>query len=109
MATFFRNKLIKDAGTVPINALESNSSQQFTIIGFALTNTSDYPVNVNVTLVDDTSVETYYVKDTPVPTDNSLRIVTQGEKLIVPPDYTLKVWSDENDAIDVTISYVEIV
>lgn len=108
MATFFRNKLIKDVGTAPINALEPSGAQQYTVIGFALTNTSDYPVNVNVTMVDDTSVETYFVKDAPVPTDKSLRIVTGGEKLIVPPNYTLKVWSDENDSLDAMISYVEI-
>jgi len=109
MATFFRNKLINDVGTAPITALEASAVQQLTVIGLSLTNTTDYPVNVNVTLTDDTSIETYYLNEEPIPARKSLRAVTNGEKLIIPPDYTLKVWSDELESVDAIISYVEIV
>jgi hypothetical protein len=108
MATFFRNQLIKEIGTVPITALTTGSSSQITVIGLSLSNLTVAPVNVNMTIMDDTSVEAYYLKDVAVPANVSLRVVVSGEKLILPADYSIKIWADATPALDATISYVEL-
>jgi hypothetical protein len=108
MATFFRNQVIKEIGTVPVTVLATGSSSQLTIIGLSLSNLTVVPVNVNITIVDNASVEAYYLKDVVVPANASIRAVLSGEKLILPADYSIKIWTDETAALDAVISYVEL-
>ncbi|MDB4348948.1 hypothetical protein OAA64_01340 [bacterium] len=109
MATIFKNKVIKDVGELPIIAIETDSSTRSTIIGFNLANLTDNVVMANVLINDDTSVQGYFMKDVMVPANSSLRALSAGEKLILAPSNTLLVQSDQNDSLDVVISYVDIV
>jgi len=108
MATFFKNKIIKDVGTVPVEILETSPTQRATVIGLSLTNLTSSFVYVDVLIEDDTSVTGYYLKDNLVPANTSLRAVSTGEKLIIAPSNRLLVRSSVSDAIDVVLSYVEI-
>jgi hypothetical protein len=108
MATFFRNKVIKDVGTKPVEILETTPTQRATVIGMSITNLSTDFVYVNIYVEDDTSVSGYYLKDTLLPANTSLRAVNQGEKLIIAPSNRLLVSASVSDAVDVILSYVEI-
>ena len=108
MATFFKNKIIKDVGTVPVEILETSPTQRATVIGLSLTNLTSSFVYVDVLIEDDTSVTGYYLKDNLVPANTSLRAVSTGEKLIIAPSNRLLVRSSVSEAIDVVLSYVEI-
>ena len=57
----------------------------------------------------DDSVRGFYLKDSVLPSGTSLRAVSTGEKLILAPSNQMWVSCSLNDAVDVIISYVEIV
>ena len=109
MATIFKNKVVKDIGTVPVDILETTPSQRATVIGMSLTNLTQSFVYVDVLIQDDTSVTGYYLKETLLPANTSLRVVATGEKLIIAPSNKIQVRSSIDDSVDVVMSYVEIV
>jgi len=109
MATIFKNKVVKDVGTVPILAIEVSNNAKTTIVGLSLTNLLENIVYASVLVHDDTSVEGYYLKDVMVPPNTSLRAVTNGEKLILASNNQLYLVADEENALDVIVSYVDII
>lgn len=109
MATQFKNKVVKEIGPIPILGLETNAGTRSTIIGLSLANISDSVVYASILLHDDTSVEGYFIKDVPVPPNSSLRALDAGEKLIMAPNNQLYFVCDQDEGLDVVISYVDIV
>lgn len=109
MATLFKNKVIKTVGTIPVDVYETDASTRATVIGMSLTNLTTSFVYVDVLIQDDTSNTGYYLKDTLLPANTSLRVVNQGEKLIVAPSNKVQVRASIDDAVDVVLSFVEIV
>jgi hypothetical protein len=109
MATEFLNRVVKEIGTVPVLAMETNSGTRSTIIGLSLANITEFPVFASVLVHDNTSVEAYYMKDVMVPPNTSLRALLGGEKLILAPSNQLYVVADEDESLDVVISYVNII
>ena len=57
MATEFLNRVVKEIGTVPVLAIETNSGTRSTIIGLSLANITEFPVFASVLVHDNTSVE----------------------------------------------------
>ena len=108
MATLFKNTVQKNVGEVPVEIVETDSSTRATIIGLSITNLTSSFVYVSVLIQDDTSVTGYYLKDTLLPANTSLRAVQQGEKLIVAPSNRLLVQISVTDSVDVVTSFVEI-
>ena len=108
MATEFKNKVIKNVGAVPVEITTVSGSSRATVIGMSLTNLTDSFVYVNILIEDDTSVTGFYLKDTLLPANTSLRAVNQGEKLILAPNNKILVSSSIDDSVDVIMSYVEI-
>ena len=109
MATFFRNKVIKNVGTKPVEILETTPTNRATVIGLSITNLSADFVYINVYVEDDTSVSGFFLKDTILPANTSLRALSAGEKLILAPSNQLYLVSDTTEAFDAVISYVNIV
>lgn len=109
MATFFRNTVVKNVGQVPVKVLETTASQRATVLGISFTNLTDKFVYCDVEIQSDDSVRGYYLKDSVLPSGTSLRAVSTGEKLILAPSNQMWVSCSLNDAVDVIISYVEIV
>jgi hypothetical protein len=109
MATQFKNKVVKDIGSVPILAVETDAATRSTIIGLTLTNLQDFIVYASLLVHDDTSVEGYFMKDTIIPPNSSLHALSAGEKLILAPTNQLYIVADQNDSLDAVISYVDIV
>jgi hypothetical protein len=108
MATVFKNKVIKSVGKVPVEITEIGPTARATVIGLSLTNLTQSFLYVNVLVQDDTSVSGFYLKETLLPANTSLRAVNQGEKLILAANNKLLVSSNLDDSIDVILSYVEI-
>lgn len=109
MATQFKNKVIKEVGTVPILALETDAATRSTIVGISVANLLEVPTYISVLVHDDTSVEGYFLKDVIVPPNSSLRALNAGEKLILAPENQLYIVAQDNEAVDIVISYVDIV
>lgn len=109
MATTFRNKVIKEVGTVPILALETDANTRSTIVGISVANLLDVPTYISVLVHDDTSVEGYFLKDVIILPNSSLRALNAGEKLILAPENQLYIVAQDNEAVDIVISYVDIV
>jgi hypothetical protein len=105
MATFFKNKVEKSVGTVPITILTVPPASKVTAIG----NLLDGNTRISIQVKDDTSVLGYYIKDVMIAPNASLRAINGGEKLVLPGNNEVVVTADQDDAVDVILSYVEIV
>jgi hypothetical protein len=109
MATLFKNKVIRELGVTPQDLITTNGATRATVIGLSFANLTDSIVSVSVTLTDDLDTTGFYAKDIEIAPQTSLRAVNGGEKLIVAPNNTLSVYADRDYAVDVIVSYVEIV
>jgi hypothetical protein len=109
MATFFKNKIVKNVGTVPVEIFSVPAASKCTGIGLSIANLLDGNTRVSITVKDDTSITGFYVKDVMIAPNASLRAINGGEKLILPGDNILYVYADQDDAVDVIFSFVEIV
>lgn len=109
MPTAFKHSLVTDIGTSPTDVVEVGAGLRVTVIGCNLANTTDYDtLNVDVQIVGADTTVSYYVRGLVIPPNTTAKIVTQGEKLILPESTALRVVSDTSDSLDATVSYVEI-
>ena len=109
MPTLFRHAVNTDIGTTPVDVLQIPSGVRATVIGLNLANVTDFDtVNVNVFVIDENSTQAYYVRGLVIPPNTTAKIITQGEKLILPETAGIRIVSDTEDSVDATISYVEI-
>ena len=107
MATFFKNKVIKDVGKQAVEVYTTGVSTKTTVIGLALCNLTASVISVSILISDDTSVTGFYLKDTLLPAGSSLRAVSTGEKLVLGTNNALKVQSSADDSVDCIVSFVE--
>jgi len=109
MATLFKNAIDKDIGITSKTMYTVAGSGRTTVIGLSLTNTTEFPVNVDVLVSDGSGNQAYYIKEIVVPANSSLRPVDNGEKLILDANNSIAVSSDTESSIDAILSYVEVV
>ena len=109
MATFFKNKVEKSVGTQPITILTVPAASKVTAIGLSIANLLDGNTRVSIQVKDDTSVLGYYIKDVMIAPNAALRAINGGEKLVFPGTNEVVITADQDDAVDVILSYVEIV
>lgn len=109
MATFFRNKIINELGTTRTQVIESQPASRITVIGFSLCNLTTATVRASVLIEDASSNMGYYIKDITLPPFQSARIVNGGEKLVLAESNAIYAECDTDNAIDVIVSYVELV
>jgi hypothetical protein len=109
MPTVFRHSLVTQVGTTPTDIVEIGSGVRATVIGCNLANITDYDTIVaDLQVVGADTTVSYYVRGLVIPPNTSVKVITQGEKLILPENTGLRVVSDTPDSIDATISFVEI-
>jgi hypothetical protein len=109
MPTVFKHSLVTQVGTVPTDVVSIGIGVRATVIGCNLANVSEYDTVVaNVQIVGADTTVSYYIKGLAIPPNTSVKIITQGEKLILPESTGIRVTSDTTDSIDATVSYVEI-
>jgi hypothetical protein len=109
MPTVFKHSLVTEVGVVPTEVLEIGAGVRATVIGCNLANITDYDTVVaDLYVVGADTTTAHYVRGLVIPPNTSVKIITQGEKLILPENTGLRLVSDTIDSIDATISYVEI-
>lgn len=109
MPTIFKHAVNTEIGTTPVDVLQIPPGVRATVIGCNLANVTDYDTAiVDVFVVDENSTQAHYVKGLVIPPNTSVKLVTQGEKLILPASSGIRIVSDTEHSIDTTISYVEI-
>jgi len=109
MPTVFKHSLVTQIGTNPTDVVEIGGGVRATVIGCNLANVTDYDVIVaDVLVVGADTTASYYVKGLAIPPNTSVKLITQGEKLILPENTELRIVSDTANSIDATVSYVEI-
>ena len=109
MATFFKNKIVKEIGTVVVPIYEAPPSARATVIGLSLANLTESVVSASVLIADDTSVSGYYLKDVLIPPNSTLKVLNGGEKIILGSTNVLSVVADIDASLDAILSFVEIV
>jgi hypothetical protein len=109
MPTVFKHAVNTSIGTTPVDVLQIPGGVRATVIGCNIANVTDYDtVNVDVFVVDSSSTQAFYVRGLAIPPNTSVKVVTQGEKLILPETAAIRIVADTENSIDTTISYVEI-
>jgi hypothetical protein len=110
MATLFKNKLFSELGTTETTVLTTESNAKTTVIGLSLTNLTDSVQLVSIRIVDTVeSTSAYYIKDTLLPPNQSLRVINGGERLVLGPSTELKIDASSDESVDLVLSYVEII
>lgn len=109
MPTVFRMVTSTDIGTDPTDVLQIAEGVRATVIGCNLANTTVYDtVNVNVYIVDENSTAALFVKNVIIPPNTAVKLITGGEKLILPETSGLRINSSVEHSVDAVVSYVEI-
>ena len=109
MPTVFKQDVVTGVGTTPVDILQIGEGVRATVVGCNLSNTSDYDMVIaNLYVIDENSTQANYARQIPVPPGSSAKVITNGERLILPATAGLRLSTDTEDSIDVTVSYVEI-
>jgi hypothetical protein len=109
MPTTFRHAVNKNIGTTPVDVVQVPVGFRATVIGCNIANITDYDtVSVDVFVISEDSEQATYVKGIAIGPNSAVKIITNGEKLILPETSGLRIKSDTEDSIDVVVSYVEI-
>lgn len=109
MPTTFKNVTFNSIGDQPHDILTIGAGLRATVIGCNLANITDFDtVNVDVLILGTDSVPAYYIKGLTIPPNTSAKLITNGEKLILPEFCGLRIISDQPDSISAVVSYVEI-
>ena len=109
MPTVFKHAVTTEIGTTPVDVLDIPPGVRATVIGCNIANVTEYDtVTVNVYVIGSDTTLSYYIKGIPIPPNTSLKVITNGEKLILPELTGLRIVSDVENSLDATISYVEI-
>jgi hypothetical protein len=109
MPTLFRHALTTSVGITPVDVLQIQEGVRATVIGCNIANVTDFDtVVVNMYVIDENSTQGTYVRGIVIPPNSTVKVITQGEKLILPATSGIRIESDTEDSVDVTVSYVEI-
>ena len=109
MPTVFKHSLVTQIGTTPTDVVEIGGGVRATVIGCNIANVTEFDTVVaDVQVVGADTTVAYYVKGLAIPPNTAVKVVTQGEKLILPSNTNLRIVTNTVDSVDATVSYVEI-
>jgi hypothetical protein len=109
MPTLFKHEVKTQIGTTPVDIVQVPEGFRTTVVGLNLANTTDNDtINVDVYVISEDSVQAVYVRGITIPPNTAVKVITGGEKLILPESAGLRINSDINNSVDATISFVEI-
>jgi hypothetical protein len=96
-------------GNTPVDVLQIAEGVRATVVGCNLANTTLFEtVAVDVFVIDEDSVAALYIRNVIIPPNTAVKLITGGEKLILPETAGLRVSSTVENSVDIVISYVEI-
>jgi hypothetical protein len=110
MPTVFKHALESQIGTVPTEVYTVPTGFRATVIGCNLANVTEYDtivIDVYIT-EEETSTAAAYIKGLVIPPSTAVKLITNGEKLILTERTGVKIVSNTVDSLDVVLSYVEI-
>lgn len=103
----FLNKTSKDVGTVPVTVYSVPTGLESIVLEMDVCNVSQIGVSVTVEFFDDSESQvSHIVKNLPVPTGASIRVIA-GQKIVMNGDDEIRVYSNTADSIDVVFSVLE--
>ena len=105
MAITFHNSVISGIGTSNTSVASTDGITTMTIMGLSITNTTNNILEVSVLLEDASSNLGYYLKNSILAPNFSLRVVNGGERLILANNNDLFVVSNVANSVDVIVSY----
>jgi hypothetical protein len=105
MAITFQNSVIQSVGTSNTLVASTDASTTLTIMGLSVTNITKSVIEISVLLEDSGSNLGYYLKNTLLTPNTSLRVVNGGERLILTNSNNLYVVSNMDASVDVIVSY----
>ena len=109
MPTLFKHEVKTQIGTTPVDIVQVPEGFRTTVVGLNLANTTDNDtINVDVYVISEDSVQAVYVRGITIPPNTAVKVITGGEKSILPESAGLRINSDINNSVDATISFVEI-
>jgi hypothetical protein len=108
MPTIFKHAVNTGIGTTPVDVVQIPLEVRATVIGINLVNVTEGVITTNVFVTDASSTTAYYVKNLIIPPNTTVKVITQGEKLILPELSGLRIASNTENSIDATVSFVEI-
>ena len=94
MPTVFRMSTATNIGPTPVDVLQIAEGVRATLVGCNLSNTTLYEtVAVDVFVVDEESTAALFVKNVIIPPNTAVKLITGGEKLILPETAGLRISS----------------
>lgn len=109
MPTVFKQDVVTDVGTDPVDVLQIAPGVRATVVGCNLANITDFDTVVaDVFIVDQNSTQGTYIRGLVIPPNTTAKVITNGERLILPETAGLRITTDTESSVDVTLSYVEI-
>lgn len=109
MPTVFKQDVVTDVGTEPVDVLQIAPGIRATVVGCNLANITDFDTVVaDVYIVDQNSTQGTYIRGLVIPPNTTAKVITNGERLILPETAGLRIATDTEASVDVTLSYVEI-
>lgn len=109
MPTLFKNVLQSNLGTTPTTILTTSLGVKTTVVGLSMTNLTSSVILASVQLSDTVAGTTaYYLQNTVIPPNQSLRVINGGERLVLGPSTTIVMTASQASSLDVVVSYIEI-
>jgi hypothetical protein len=109
MPTLFKNTLQSQIGTTPVTVLTSSTGVKTTVVGLSLTNLTASVILASIQLNDTVAgTSAYFLTNTVIPPNQSLRVINGGERLVLGPSTTVVITASQAASLDLVLSYVEI-
>lgn len=108
MPTRFDNKVLVNVGTDLQTVVATTASERVTVVGFNVTNAAVLDCYFDVKLTDALSTTGFYLKNISLPSENTYKVITNGERLVLGPSTSLSIQSTLANSLHVTLSYVVI-
>jgi hypothetical protein len=101
--------LVTDAVTLTTtNVVTAGSSASLILLSVLISNKTGSSANVDVYLVTNVGDDVYLLRNAPIPSGSSLDLI-QSNKYVMEPSDVLRARSDTLNALDIAVSYLELV
>jgi hypothetical protein len=96
-------------GVITLCVLTTNALATTTVLGLSITNTTPNVILASIQINDTVANTTgYFISQTAIPPNQSLRVVNGGERLVLGPSTNVLVTSNNAASMDLIMSWVEI-
>ena len=105
MAQNFRNQIVRNTGTSPVDILAEADSYD-TVIGIRLSNITASAILVDVNIIR-SATNYYLIKSAPISVGGSLELIDGGAKIVLASGDKIAAVSDTATSLDTVVSYID--